>query len=347
MKSQHIRLTTALLVFILTLSACASPETPPSEADIQTAIAETLTAAPIYTSTPTPEAGITLPPSPPTQTPTATNDPGRPGDVEVNVAFLNMRSGPSTFFEVLETLEEGTELVAISRLPENTWVQVEYKIEGADPLTGWMFAEYLSFTDEITQLGITNFPASQIVSGRVEDENGTPIEGVLIAVISSTDDENLRSDAISDSFGNFITYLPEDMFGILDVQVIGPFCGTTLMDENCQISSHILLNERVFISIPQGQQEANFTYETAGFTLTGTVVDNRDRPVVQINITAIRDDGAVSYGLSRVDGEFYLPISEGIWEIYTVEFDPRNEGDALTVTIADTIPEPIILKAPN
>ncbi|MEN8241968.1 MAG: SH3 domain-containing protein [Chloroflexota bacterium] len=347
MKFQHLRLAPALLVFILAFAACAPEENPPTAADIQTAIAETLTAAPGATNTPPAEPDSTLQPSPTIPLASATNDPGRPVDAVVNVGFLNMRSGPSTFFDVIETLEEGAELSAVSRLPDNTWVEVEYTPEGGELVTGWMFAQYLDFSDEITLTGIKNFPASQIVQGRVVDENDEPINGVLIAVISSTEGESLRADTTSDLSGSFITYLPEEMFGILDVQVIGPICGTPLMDENCQVSSHILMVERFYISIPQGEQEILFPYHTAAFTLTGTVVDRHDRGVPQINITAVRDDGAISYGLSREDGEFYLPISEGIWEIFTVEFDPRNQGDSLIITVADRIPEPIKLLAPD
>ena len=347
MMSLRIWLILASLVLILTFTACGAPDSPPSEADIQTAISETLTAAPDATDTPIPEPEITLEPSPTTPRSTPTKDPGKPVDAEVNVAYLNLRTGPSTFFEVIETLEEGTQVVAVSRLPENTWVEVEINTGGEQPTVGWMFTDYLVFADDFNLIGVADFPASQIITGRVEDEFGEPIEGVLIAIITSTADDDLRSDTVTDEMGSFTTYLPKNLTGILDIEVISPICGSTLMDENCQIGGHILLNDQIFISIPQEQQEVIFVYETAAYTLTGTVVDNKSQPVVDVNITATRDDGAVSYSISREDGEFYLPISEGIWEIFTVKFDPRVEGDTTTVTIADSIPEPITLKAPN
>jgi hypothetical protein len=257
-----------------------------------------------------------------------------------------MRSGPSTFFEVVGTFEEGTNVLAKSRIPDNSWVQVEVETD-AEPVTGWMYAEYLEIEGSITQLSLANFPVEQTVSGLVQDENLDPIEGVVIAVVLSDDASGRLVNATTDDHGRFSTYFPADMFGILDVQVISPLCESILVDENCQVSSHILLNNREFISIPQENQEIIFVYETAAFTLTGTVTDRSNNPVPDINVTAIRDDGAVSYGYSDVNGEFALPISEGIWEIYAVEFNPRNEGDHVTVTIADTIPDPINLSAPN
>jgi hypothetical protein len=337
-----------LLMFlvVLLLASCGSPAPTPSAADIQTAIAETLTAAPTMTSTPTAEPEDTLEPSPTVELASPTPTPGRPLDATISVDMLNMRTGPSTFFDVVEAFEDGTSLLAKSRTPDNSWVQVEIETDD-QPVTGWMFAAFLEFEGSISQLSTANFPADQIVTGLVQDENRDPIEGVVIAVVLSDDASGRYVNATTDERGRFTIYLPEDMFGILDVQVVSPVCESFLVDENCQVSSHILLNNREFISIPQENQEIIFVYETAAFTLTGTVTDGSNRPVPDISVTAIRDDGAVSYGYSDAGGEFSLPISEGIWEIYAVEFNPLNEGDHVTVTIADTIPDPVSLKAPD
>jgi hypothetical protein len=346
MKTTRFLLFVSLLTIGFWLSGCDSPAPTPSPAEIQTAIAETLTAAPTETETPTEAPEDTPQPSPPSA-PSPSPTPSRPIDGEVSVAFLNMRAGPSTFFEVVGTFEQGVNVVAIARVFENTWVEVEIEGEDDELVTGWMFAEYIDLDEDITLLPLASFPEDQIITGIVQDENGDPIEGVVIATLYSTDDGDLRVDSTSNAQGRFTVFLPEDLFGILDVQVISPLCDSGLMDEDCQITSHILLNERVFVSIPQERQEITFIYETASYTLTGTVVNGNNQPVEEINIQAVRDDGAFTFGFSGADGEFAIPISEGIWEIYTVEFDPRNEGDTLILTIAQEVPDPISLRAPN
>lgn len=346
MKTNRFLLTLPFLALVVVFAGCRTEDTAPSAADIQTAIAQTLTAAPTITNTPTPEAEDTPEPSPTAERITPTPPPGRPVEATVDVAFLNMRSGPSTFFQVVDTLEEGTEVLAQSRLEDNTWVEVE--IESDDGvLSGWMFSDYLDFSGAISQLSVAAFPADQTITGLVQDEFQDPIEGVVIAIVLSDDDNDLRVDVSTDVLGRFKTFIPEGLTGILDVQVISPLCSSPLVDDDCQVSAHILLNNREFISIPQGNQEITFVYETAAYTLNGNVLNKTNQPVADINITALRDDGAISYGISDENGDFSLPISEGIWEIYAVVFEPRDEGDPVTVTIADEIPDPVTLIAPE
>lgn len=345
MKTNRFLLLVTLLIVGLGLSACDSPEPTPSAADIQTAIAETLTAEPTETKPPTETPEETQLPSP-TSASSPTSTPSRPIDGEINVAFLNMRDGPSTFFDVIGTFEDGVNVVAISRVFDNNWVEVEIENEDEELVTGWMFAQYLDLEEDISLLPLASFPDNQIITGIVQDENGDPIEGVGIATVLSTDDADFRVDSTSNAQGRFTVILPENLFGILDIQVISPQCDSILMDEDCQISGYILLNERVFVSIPQDRQEITFIYETASYTLTGTVVDNSNQPVEDVTINAVRDDGAFTFGFSGEDGEFAIPISEGIWDIYTVEFDPRNEGDTMVLTIAENTPDPITLRAP-
>jgi protocatechuate 3,4-dioxygenase beta subunit len=346
MKTNRFTLLVSLIIIVVISVGCGSAEATPSAADIQTAIAETLTAAPTQTNTPTPETEITPEPSPTQASPTPTTIPVRPVDAVVDVAFLNLREGPSTLFDRVETYEEGTNVVAVARVDDSSWVEVEIEAEDGT-VTGWMFTEYLDFYGSVSQLNLARLPAAQTISGFVLDENSDPIEDVVIVVVYSDDDGDLLTNATTDQLGSFSSYIPDDMFGILSVEVISPLCGSMLVDESCQVSSHILLNNQVFVSVPQESQEIIFIYETATYTLTGTVEDNNGQPVEDINITAQRDDGALSYGYSDINGEFSLPISAGIWEIFAVEFNPRNEGDRLTITIADTLPDPITLSAPD
>ena len=128
-QAEGFWLMVSLMAVMMLVAGCASPESTPSAADIQTAIAETLTAAPTITNTPTPEIEATPEPSPTDQRPSPTPVPNRPVDAIVDVAFLNMRSGPSTFFEVIETFEEGTNVLAKFRTDDGSWVQVEIETE--------------------------------------------------------------------------------------------------------------------------------------------------------------------------------------------------------------------------
>jgi hypothetical protein len=64
-------------------------------------------------------------------------------------------------------------------------------------------------------------------------------------------------------------------------------------------------------------------------------------------VVAERDDGAEAFIRTDEEGNFTLAVGEGIWEVYTVTFDPvREESDRISVEMTNETPEPIELSVP-
>jgi hypothetical protein len=335
-----------IMVCLLVIAGCAPAPATPSVGDIQTAIAQTLTAQPTSTYTSAPPLATDMPP--PTVTPFATTTPTPSGPItgQVSVAFLNLRSGPSTFFNVIEAYEEGMQVSARARVEDSDWVEVEIQGEEDDEAQiGWMSVFFLELDGDVNVLPVVHFPESLTVRGKVTDTEDIPISGVDVAVIFYSVDGDLRADAITDENGEFLIYMPEDLLGLLDIQIVGITCESPVMDENCQLSEYYELEGRTWINIPQ-EEPVNFLYEKATTSLTGTVSDRFGRPVADILVVAVRDDNAETVGQTNVSGEFSIPIGEGIWEVYTVIFNPREESEHLTIEVTDEAPEPVELPIP-
>jgi len=336
------------IVLMAALSGCAPQVLTPSPGDIQTALAQTLTAEPSPTLPPTPRPTNTPAASPtPFQTLTPTTSPPISG--EISAAYLNLRTGPSTFFDIVQTFVEGTQVTALRRTADSKWVQVEIEFEDDPTLEGWMAILYLDLQSDITGLPVENFSPDRTITGRVEDTEGNPIPGINVAVILSNDQFDLRDDAVSDQNGVFTAYLPEDLAGTFDVQIVSWNCESPIADANCQLSGYIQVEDRAFVTVPEEErEELVFTYEKTDLVLTGSVEEAGGDPAAQILIVAERDDGATSLGRSDALGEFSIPISAGTWEVYAVIYDPDyTEGDRVTVEVSDTAPDEIIVEAPE
>jgi hypothetical protein len=338
-----------MLVLSLAFSACGGQEAPPTPRveDIQTAIAQTEAARPTATNT-------FVPPTPshtaePTRTPapTATATPSGPVSGTVFVAALNLRAGPSTFFEVVQSFPQGTLLLAIGRDESGEWVQVEIAGEQEDDekTLGWFASAFIQFQGDPNFLPVVAFPLEQQVRVNIQDSEGNPLPGIVVAFIVR-DDTNVRSNnSISTAQGVALTTLPPDLFGTLDVQIVGIDCTSPVVDADCALRGYFQRVWRSFVAIPQ-RAPILFEYEVATTEIAGTVVDEDGNPVVGIQVQAVRDDGALSYGVTGADGVFSIPAGPGVWEVFGVTYNPRLEGDAVTVEIADTAPEPVELIAP-
>lgn len=338
------------LIILLSLSACALTSPTPSVGAIQTAIAETAAVQPPdnpIQPTPSPSASASasaIPGSPATSTPdpTITPTPSGPIPGTVNVQFLNMRKGPSTMFEVVNTYLEGTEITARVRVAENDWVQVEVEDENGEIEIGWMAAPFIELEKSLTTLGIANIPESLKVRGRVEGTNGFPLPEITIAVIYGAPTGDLRSDVTTNPQGEFIAYLPQDLLGTLDIQVFEHSCKSPVMDNDCNFANYIQLEGRVFITIPQ-QTDIVFKYQPATLILTGVVQTKSGTPVQGISIIAERNDGARSYTTSKEEGAFSMPVAEGIWKIYTRDAESGVDGPAVIITVTTELPDPVEL----
>lgn len=335
-----------LFLFLLVyLTACTPECPPPSAEDIQTAIAQTEAAA-VLPATGTPGSSIPTLTPPETSPPQASITPTFAGPLSgrVSSTFLNLRSGPSTLHTWLGTFPEGTEISATGRISENEWVRVELENAEGDIITGWMAVAYLELDDDIEKLPIIYFPDSQRIQGRVETTAGELVNGVRISVIYRSAVEDLFHESISSTSGEFYTYLPEDMFGTLDIQITSIDCASIVMGADCELEGYIQVEWITQVVIPHTSRIV-FLFEATSLTLQGTVKSG-GRPVAGISVKAERDDGAVSYGKTNTSGNFNIPIADGIWQVYTISADTGAAGTPVTVAVTGESPEPISLNAP-
>ena len=328
------------------LLGCAPKELPPSESVIQTALAQTLAAQPTETIPPTIAPTKTISPTA-TAYNTATPTLSPPITGVIGADFLNLRAGPSTLFEVINTFVKDTAVTALERTQDNSWVRVEIEIEDQQAADGWMAVNFLNLEGDISGLPFASINEAQIIRGRVEDTEGNPIPGVVIAAILQYDEIDLRTDVYSNADGDFEVYLPEDLFGTFDIQIVAWLCESPVVNLDCEFSGYVQVIDRAFTTVPQ-EEEILFIYEQTNLTVSGNVVDAKNEPVAQMNIRAVRDDSAFSFGRTDALGEFSMPISAGIWEIFAVNYDPKYvEGDRITIEVTDSNPEDISLRAPK
>lgn len=64
--------------------------------------------------------------------------------------FLNLRKGPSEFFEIWEVVPPETTLMAIGRTADTRWVQVALP----SGRTGWLFVRYLVYSGDVVTLPV-------------------------------------------------------------------------------------------------------------------------------------------------------------------------------------------------
>lgn len=338
----------ALLLLALVLTACGGQTIPtPRVEDIQTAIAQTQAAEPSPFPTFAPAADTATPEPSPTPAPSVTPTPSGPISAQVAVEFLNLRAGPSTFFEVLESIPAGRDVLATGRDDSGTWVQVE--ISGAndedEKTLGWFSAALLNFQGNPAFLPLVEFPFDQRVRVSVADSDGNPIPGIVVAFIHREGTLERRNDVVTGEDGLALTTLPTNLLGTLDIQIVGVDCTSPVMDAACQLRGYYELSGRAFLLIPQREAVA-FQYEAASTEISGTVTDARGNPVVGIQVVAVRDDGAESVGLTGAEGAFSIPAGPGIWQVFSVRYNPRAESDAVTVEVTDETPDAVEVPAP-
>ena len=233
---------------------------------------------------------------------------------------------------------------ATGRISENEWVQLELERSEGETITGWTAVAYLELDDDIEKLPIIHFPDSQRIQGRVETTAGELVTGVRISVIYRAATEDLFHESTSNISGEFFAYLPEDMFGSLDIQITSIDCASIVMGADCELEGYIQLEWITQVIIPHTSRIV-FLFEPTALTLQGTVKSG-SRPVAGISVKAERDDGAVSYGKTNTSGNFTIPIADGIWQVYTISADTGLTGGVLSVAVAGESPDPISLQAP-
>ncbi len=346
-KIWHIIAALMGVMVLSLLAGCAPQVLTPSPGDIQTALAQTLTAEPPPTLTPT-TAPTRTPQATPTQFQTATPTVSPPISGVVVSDFLNMREGPSQMFQVIETYELDTALTAVSRTTDNLWVKVEVPNEADNiaPTVGWMWAEFLNLQGEVSGLPRDDFDPSFVIFGAVQDQDGNPIKGIGLNVTAQGDATVLPADTVTNEDGVFEFYIPLDLTGVFDVQITSWECDSVVVNLNCRLSGYVEGSDLASVTLPQTEGIV-FVYEKTNLTLSGVVQDANEDPAPGFNIVAVREDGAASYGASDDEGAFSIPITAGNWEVYTFTFDPSyTEGDHIVVEVGESTPEDIVLPIP-
>jgi hypothetical protein len=343
MKFKRFITLSVLIVF----TACA-PQAPatPSVGDVQTAIAQTQAAA-TEVSFPTSEAPATEA-EPETEAtslpPTRVAPLGEPLSGRINAAFLNLRKGPSTLHDVSAAYVTGDEFVAIGRIPTNDWVQVQIE-DGDTTNIGWMSTVFLDIDGEVEQLPIATIPESLQLRGKVSLTSGGPVTEIGIAAIYRTGATDLRTDTTTGQNGEWTIYLPPDLLGVLDVQIVSVGCNSSIMAGGCTIGNFFELIGRAFVTIPQ-QELAVFEYSPGETQIAGVVKNKAGDSVAGVLVVGERDDGAEALATSGIDGFFSLPGAPGNWNIYAVVFEPRREGESVLLNVTDEIPEEITVLTP-
>ena len=334
-----------IFVVLVVFTGCKSPEPTLSPGDIQAAMAQTSAAE-------TKNAPPTLEPTE-TQIPTVTSTPSYFSPAYVLSANLNMRTGPSTLFNILGSYQQGDEVLITGRILEGDWLMVEAdRNDGTGrKISGWMSASHLDIKSGFNELTIIPFPEEQIIRGMVTDTNGSPINGARVATIyEPAGEDRIQADNRTGLDGQFVVYVPEDINGPLDIQIVHVACDSVIMEDDCTLLQYFLAEDRFFITIPP-DEPVHFVYEKALVLLEGKVerLDGWGAPNVWVIAEREEDEVKVRW-FTEVGGRFFLPLGEGTWEVHAVWYEADGTDHAsspLTYTITEGSQNPEYLVIPS
>ena len=237
-----------LTILAAGLAACQLPgsvsePTVPSLFSAATGTAPLPTIPPLDTATPTalPTATLTA-----TQIPTAT--PLVPVRGVVNVASMNLRSGPSTLHHIVAKYTEGSPVAVVGQAPGGEWL----KVEMADNRFGWMAGVFLDLDGDVLGLPVTAVSGSIIFEGRVVDASGEPVDGISVAVFRTGSDGNERGEGSSNSNGHFYLYLPDDAGSDWSAAIVGVDCKSRIMDAACSYNGRFEPESLSLTLVPEG-----------------------------------------------------------------------------------------------
>ena len=222
-----------LILFLLT--ACSAAPTVSKEDQLATVVASTLTAQPIA-STPIPTL-TSAPAATMTLTPPIAAGPIYTFTSSQNV---NLRTQPGVLFPVSRVLAQGSRLQVLGYAPGREWVNVLTN-EG---LSGWVDLDFVQTIPQGTFQTIDPDDV-QLISGRVADADGKPVNGIGFAVGSK------RTDALTDETGYFYAYLPKSLSGVWQVSYISigswsvaytPACSKNVADCGTAVPGFINVN---------------------------------------------------------------------------------------------------------
>ncbi len=317
---------------LILLSACNTPAQDQTSQNVgaQSTPAKTLQPPEIIKETQNTEEALEETPE------TAELVPTPQGTIQavISTGYLNLRSGPGVAFTFLGSYPNETEIKVLGRAPGSEWLRVELQ----DGKTGWMSAAYLTLQGDIKQIPLAAVTEAQVVTGKIIDSSGEPIEGIQLALGQNYFAPEFQIATISDENGEFFIFLPSQAVGAANIQIIGINCQSKIVNSNCNLETHFIYNEFVETTLPS-QHPILFLYEKATAKIEGVVTDADGKPV-SIRVDARRTDGARSFTVSDSLGKFSLPAGQGIWQVRTILYEPVREGEAVIVNITPSEPSP-------
>lgn len=213
------------LVFVsLILSGCGVLGTPvPTHDELATIVAATLTSIPPASSTP---EVATSEPFMLTPTPTLTPETVGIRYLYTSADNVNLRVNPGRLFKVSRVMTKGTKLQVLGVSPGGAWLNV-LNDEG---ISGWVGVDFVTGGFDGPPLPVVTPKDAQLVTGKVLDSNGNPIDGIGFALVQN----NNRDDASTDDTGTFYFYLPLNLSGSWTLSFVSVNCTSSTMDANCQ-----------------------------------------------------------------------------------------------------------------
>jgi hypothetical protein len=186
-----------LIPLLAFLSACQALATP-----TPTAVPPTDTLAPSPTRIlPTATATITLTPTS-TATPTAT--PFAPFHAVITGGVVNLRAGPGLLFSILRVLTDGETVTISGKAPGGNW----FRVQTPEKTEGWVYRWLLRADVDLQQAPLFDPQNVQRIRGLVRDAGGTPISGLGFTISQKKGAITSTDTAITDSDGEFFSFLP-------------------------------------------------------------------------------------------------------------------------------------------
>lgn len=334
-----------LVLVILLLTSCTSQEFTPDPADVAIAMANTEAAQTATAQVPRATRESTPAPSP---------TPSYSTSGMVSTPTLNLRAGPGTIFQILDSHPEGAAVLVVGRTPNGDWVMVKADASdgSGEEIEGWMYASLLRITGDIDRLPEITLYEKYAIRGRVTDDKDNPINSVRVsAIYYSLSADPIWGDDTTNDEGEFTIYLPPSMSGPFDVQIVEVYCDSLIVTEECIVIDYFTVHYREEVTLPH-EKDLHFTYEKGVTHLEGRVTYKDGWGIPNILVRATRqEDGVDSETVTPSNGRFILPLGLGTWDIIVIRFEEDGnplikEVATITVTEEGQVIEPLTIITP-
>ncbi len=243
-----------------------------------------------------------------------------------------LRDGPSQANDMVGMYDVGVPVAVLSRASTGDWMEVAMP----DGSVGWMSSEFLELQGDVESLPEVITVGDRDIYGAVVDSAGLGVDSVDLHAEPSDGSSDQQLFATSAGDGSFLITVPDNDIDAWSVSVDDIDCASRLMNDRCQLFGYYLATPRIDIELPL-DEPVELVYADATSFIAGTVVDGNGAPQgAGITVSAVREDGAVTSGVTASSGKFVLPADAGSWELSTAR------GPSVTVQVeAGSAPDPI------